>query len=329
MKVVDLHCDTLNEFRHAEKRGESISFAHNDLHIDLDKLQRGDYLLQCFAMFVELAEEQDPLIAALELADIFRRLMAAYPDNIRQVKTMQDIADNRAAGRISALLTIEEGGVCKGNLAALRQMCDIGVRMMTLTWNYENELAYPNVFPAGSELPTDADTSHGLKEQGFAFLAEMERLGIIVDVSHLSDAGFWDVYRATKRPFIASHSNARSVCGHVRNLTDGMLHALAERGGITGLNYCGAFLQGGTGRNPSRIADMVRHADYIIRKAGIESLALGSDFDGIGGQLELYDCSCLPLLEQGLRKHGYHESDIEKIFYGNALRLLGEFLPAE
>lgn len=331
MKVIDFHCDTLSELRHAQKAGAPKSYEKNDLHIDLRKLQKGDYMLQCFAAFINLGrEEENPLVTALEEFDEFYRFMEAYPEEIAQVKTWADIEANQRAGRISALMTIEEGGCCLGNLSVLRMLYRLGVRIMTLTWNYENELAYPNIVPGDSAdiHPCRANDKNGLKEKGFAFIREMERLGIIIDVSHLSDAGFWDVYHNTKRPFIASHSNARAVCGHVRNLTDDMLRAIAERGGLTGINYCAGFLDPIVREEEARstVAFMADHIEYIRKVGGIEMIGLGSDFDGIEHNLEMYDCSCLPMLEAELHRRHYSDDAIEKIFHGNALRILKEFL---
>ena len=156
MKVWDLHCDTLSELRRAEKEGRPKSFAQNDLHIDLEKLQKGDYLLQCFAAFVNLddpAPGADPLVTALEEIDWFKRIMAAYPDAIAPVYTAADIRRNAAAGKISGMLTIEEGACCKGSVGVLRRMYELGVRMMTLTWNHENELASPQRNPGGCWCP--------------------------------------------------------------------------------------------------------------------------------------------------------------------------------
>lgn len=331
MKVVDFHCDTLSGLRRAAQYGTPKGFLDNDLHIDLNKLKKGDYMLQCFAAFINLGDkETNPLVSALEQIDIFYRFMAQYPEEIAQVKTWADLEANRAAGRISALLTIEEGGCCLGNLSVLRMMYRLGVRIMTLTWNYENELAYPNVVPGDSAnvFPCNVNEIHGVKETGFAFLKEMEKLGIIVDVSHLSDAGFWDVVRHTTRPFIASHSNARAKCGHVRNLTDDMIRAISERGGITGINYCAAFLdeQDDPKKCRSTVALMADHIEYIRQVGGLEMIALGSDFDGIENNLEMTDCSCLPMLEAELHRRHYSDDAIEKIFHGNALRVLKEFL---
>ena len=308
MKVFDLHCDTLSELRYAERRGEAKSFAANDLHIDLEKLHKGDYMLQCFAAFVNLSDPTpgaDPLVTALEEVDVFKRIMAKYSDQIAPVYRPEDIRRNAQAGKISGMLTIEEGGCCKGSLGVLRQMYELGARMMTLTWNHENELASPNVVPGGGGdiWPCKPNTETGLKERGFEFLAEMERLHMIVDVSHLSDRGFWDIAEHSTRPFAASHSNCRALAPHCRNLTDEMIRVMAEKGGLVGL-YAAHFKQVG----------------------GIEIIGLGSDFDGIGGKLEMGDCSKLPLLADALRKEGFTEDEVEQIFFRNAQRFFEENL---
>ena len=153
-------------------------------------------------------------------------------DDIGIVYSYDDIIKNQKNNKMSALLSIEEGGACKGDLALLRNFYRLGVRMMTLTWNYENELSFPN----GHFYDEKSKERRGLKEKGFEFINEMERLGMIIDVSHLSDDGIYDVYNNTKNPFIASHSNARSICSHQRNLTDDMIKKIGERGGIIGVN---------------------------------------------------------------------------------------------
>ena len=328
MKVWDLHCDTLSELRRAEKAGRPKSFAQNDLHIDLEKLQKGDYLLQCFAAFVNLddpAPGADPLVTALEEIDWFKRIMAAYPDAIAPVYTAADIRRNAAAGKISGMLTIEEGACCKGSVGVLRRMYELGARMMTLTWNHENELASPQRNPSGVLVP---QTEKGLTGKGFEFLAEMERLHMIVDVSHLSDKGFWDIARHGTRPFAASHSNCRALAPHCRNLTDEMIRALANKGGLVGLNYCSGFLDNQPEEKLCRstTALMAKHAAHFKQVGGIEIIGLGSDFDGIGGKLEMDDCSKLPLLADALRREGFTEDEVEAIFYRNARRFFEENL---
>ena len=329
MNVCDLHCDTLSELRHAEKAGTPKSFARNDLHIDLEKLRKGDYMLQCFAAFVNLADPElgtDPLVTALEEIDLFKRIMERYPEQITPVYTAADIRRNAAAGKISGMLTVEEGGCCKGSLGVLRRLYELGVRMMTLTWNHKNELAAPNATPGGALV---ANTTEGLTGTGFAFLAEMERLHMIVDVSHLSDRGFWDIVEHSTRPFAASHSNCRALAPHNRNLTDAMIRALADKGGIAGLNYYAAFLD----TDPlhpencrSTVEQIARHAAHFRKVGGAQMIALGSDFDGIDGPHQLRNAADLPLLEQALCREGFSEDEIEGIFWRNAQRFLEENL---
>ena len=326
MKVFDLHCDTLSELRYAEKAGAPKSFAQNDLHIDLQKLKKGDYMLQCFAAFVNLGDKTpgaDPLVTALEEIDVFKRIMAKYPDRIAPVYTAADIRKNAEAGKISGLLTVEEGGCCKGSLGVLRLMHELGVRMMTLTWNHENELASPNVVPGGGGdiWPCAPNTETGLKEKGFEFLAEMERLHLIADVSHLSDKGFWDIVEHSTRPFAASHSNCRALCPHTRNLTDAMIRALAEKGGIAGLNYYAAFLDTDPAHPEacrSTVERIAEHAAHYKQVGGIGVLALGSDFDGIDGHHQLETAADMPLLADALRRAGFTEDEVERIFWRNA-----------
>ena len=323
MKVFDLHCDTLSELRYAEKAGTPKSFAQNDLHIDLQKLKKGDYMLQCFAAFVNLGDKTpgaDPLVTALEEIDVFKRIMAKYPDRIAPVYTAADIRKNAEAGKISGLLTVEESGCCKGSLGVLRRMYELGVRMMTLTWNHDNELAAPQANPGG---PLVANTETGLTERGFAFLEEMERLHITADVSHLSDKGFWDIANHSTRPFAASHSNCRALSPHNRNLTDEMIRALAEKGGIAGLNYCASFVDADSAHPKlcrSTVERLAKHAAHFKQVGGIEVISLGSDFDGIGGQHELETAADMPLLAEALRREGFTEDEVEAIYWRNAYR---------
>ena len=325
MKVWDMHCDTLAELRYAQQAGKPKSFLHNDLMMDLERMKQGDYLLQCMACFVHLEPEREksPLLACLEEIDIFYRLLEQYPDDLMQVRTAADIQTLLTSGKRGMMLTVEEGGACLDSLGALRDLYRLGVRMMTLTWNHENELASPNVVPGNGPIwPCMPNTETGLKEKGFEFLAEMERLHIIADVSHLSDKGFWDIAEHSTRPFAASHSNCRALAPHCRNLTDEMIRVMAEKGGLVGLNYCAGFLddQPSPDLCRSTTALMAKHAAHFKQVGGIEIIGLGSDFDGIGGKLEMDDCSKLPLLAEALRKEGFTEDEVEAIFFRNAQR---------
>ena len=233
---------------------------------------------------------------------------------------------------MSAMLTLEEGGICQGNLSYLRDFYRLGARMMTLTWNFQNELGFPNKMGAsdGTRPPRCVpDTEHGLTETGIAFLEEMERLGMIIDISHLNDAGIWDVFRHTTKPFVASHSNARALASHPRNLTDEMIRALAERGGVAGINFCASFLRdeehGGDPKH-SLCRDMVRHMKHMKSIGGIGCIGLGSDFDGITSIVEMKDCSGMQMLADEMSAQGFTTGEIESVFSGNVLRVYREVL---
>lgn len=322
MKVVDMHCDTILELYKARERGEEISLLDNDLHIDLKKMEAGDYFLQNFALFVDLKGTEDPFLTCVRMADLFYQVMEENQDRISPVTTWAEIERNWKEGRMSALLTLEEGEVCQGDPALLRTLYRLGARMMTFTWNYENSLAWP-----GREggLP---ETEKGLKERGFEILEEMEALGMIVDVAHLSDAGIWDVLRTAKKPFVASHSNARSLASHARNLTDEMIRAIAEKGGVIGINYYCNFLEDipEGGRQISRISRMVEHMKHIRQVGGAGCIGLGSDFDGIYGEVEIGNSAGLPRLAEAMESAGFTAGEVEAVFHGNVLRLYREVL---
>ena len=243
MKVIDMHCDTIGGLYMQDKKGQDHqNILSNQMNIDLEKMEKGDYLAQCFAMFVPFNVE-NPFETCMEMIDRFYQEIEAHPDKIALARNGEELEQNAASGRMSAILTIEEGGVTKGNLAYLRDFYRLGVRMITLTWNFENGIGYPNFVRSEHPDFKSPNTKDGLTPFGIEMVKEMNRLGIIVDVSHLSDAGFYDVLKYTTGPFVASHSNARAVCNHCRNLTDDMIRELAKRGGVMGINYAADFLR--------------------------------------------------------------------------------------
>ena len=330
MRVVDMHCDTISRLLGLRREGKAESLRENTGHLDLLRMRQGNYLLQNFALFVDLGEGRDPWEEVCALYDCYREELEKNADIIAPVYRYADIAANERAGKLSAMLTVEEGAVCKGEPAKLEALYEMGVRMVTLTWNFPNELGYPNL---SRELRGEArkhtpNLRDGLTERGREFVEEMERLGMIPDVSHLSDAGFYDVLAVTKKPFVASHSNARAVCPHVRNMTDDMIRRLAERGGVMGLNYYAYFLEEvPAGReNPGTLAAIVRHAKHIADVGGIEILGLGSDFDGIDTHAELPGAQSMEKLWEALKASGFTESQLDGIFSGNVLRVYRETL---
>lgn len=328
-RYIDLHCDTIYELTDHPDKGDLL---RSSLEIDLEKLAKGGALIQDFALFVDMGEWPDPWARYQQLLGEFRRQKAKHGDHFRQILCAEDVKACEADGRLGAMLSIEEGGVLGGSLERLHQVYEDGVRLITLTWNYPNELAWPN----GTEGP-----DKGLTEAGRAVVEEMGRLHMIVDTSHLNDAGTREVLMEAKRPPVASHSDARAVTAHSRNLPDDLLALFGEKGGLIGLNFSNHFLGSPAvtsfpGRDDidfskgpvqvSLLRDIVRHGMYIMDKAGEDVLCLGTDFDGIEPALEIRDASEMPRLAEAFLEAGATETQVEKIFSGNALRYLKDML---
>ncbi len=320
MQYIDLHCDTIMELMNKQ----DLSLKDAPLQINLNHLQTGSCLLQCFAMFVSLRNAENPFEQAIRMIDRYYLELSANHDVIAPVLQFEDLEKNRKQGLISSLLTLEEGAVTKGSLEFLRTFYRLGVRMICLNWNFENGIGHPNFKYELGKTPDfkTPNTTLGLTDYGMQMVKEMNRLGIIVDVSHLSDKGFYDCIRLSTKPIVASHSNARSICNHVRNLTDEMIIELSKNGGVMGMNFCADFLDEDNETGKDTISCVLRHMEYIKKLVGVEVLALGSDFDGIDPDIKLKNASFLPQLFQAMRKHGFTEEEIEKIAYKNFLRVL-------
>lgn len=335
---IDLHCDTLYRTVSSPERFFS-SGAETSTHVFHSGLSESGCLLQCFAIFTDLCEFPDrpPLASVQTQYAGFRHILSKAENSIIQVKTRSDLTDCLRQNKTGALLTLEESCLGSEPAALLSDLYSLGVRIATLTWDYSTILAGSAVNEAPSPegcispytaplLKADA-TDTGLTLRGLDFLEEAERLGIILDVSHLSDRGFYDIAVHSKKPFLASHSNTRSVCNVPRNLSDDMLRVLAQRGGLTGLCLHEPFLADNI-RTDRDISDaLVRHVKHILSVAGSDTLALGSDFDGTPGNRFIPDVTKLFRLEDLLKKAGLTGSQIEKIFYKNALRFFRENLP--
>lgn len=315
--VADMHCDTLSKIRELRRRGHNEELLDGEsLQVNLTKMKKSDYMLQNLAVYIDMKETTKPYEYAMELVQLFQEEIEKNRALVRQAVNVEEVERNRAKGRISVLLTLEEGGMCEGEIEKLHAFYDCGARMMTLTWNYENELGYPAALGM---------SAGGLKEKGFEFVEEMERLGMIPDVSHLSDAGFYDVALICRKPFVASHSNARSLCEHIRNLTDDMLRVLGQHGGVAGLNFYPLFISESWTKEEG--LDLIaKHALHMVNKGGINCVGLGSDFDGFGGECAPQDSSYMIDLAWAFHRAGFSEKEIELIFHGNVMRLYGEVL---
>lgn len=312
MRCIDLHADTIYALMCGASMGD---LRENTGQVDLEKLVQGGVGAQFLACYFDKTKVDSPYRMAKDMLLFAKKELANCADAVVLARSAADMERAEREGKIAAFLTIEEGGALEGKTEHLAAFYEEGIRLITLTWNYPNELGYPNI--------GYRDADKGLTAFGREVVAEMEKLGMIVDVSHLSDQGFYDVAEMMTKPFVASHSNARSITDHPRNLTDDMIRMVAEAGGVIGLNFSNIFL----GESPvSRIVDMVRHARHIYQVGGREVLALGSDFDGIDPAVEIYDASMLPLLWDGLAREGFSADDIERIRSKNVTRVLKDCL---
>lgn len=326
MYYLDMHCDTITALLRKADENKPSSLRTNDLHIDLERMQKANYLLQNFAIFTPLKHVDDPMAFALRAIDKYYEEIDANKDIIRPIYCYEDIVHNQSQGLMSAMLTLEEGAVVHDDLRILRDFYRLGVRMITLTWNYPNGIAYPNFTPGETnreDMLRQINTKDGLTDFGKAYVKECNRLGIIVDVSHLGDKGFWDVIELSTKPIVASHSNARAVCGVARNMSDEMILALHRNGGVMGMNYCDDFV---SDESDGCVENIIKHIDHIKALGCIDNIGLGSDYDGISTRKEMEECSKMHLLSDALRKHGYEEEEIEKICYKNVLRVYQQVL---
>lgn len=322
MSIIDLHCDTIGEIYQQKIKNKDASLASGELQINTGHLLKANSFAQCFAMFVYYPTE-NPLETCLKMIDVFYEELSKNPE-LALALCYKNLVRNHENKKISAILTIEEGGVTKSDLAFLRTFYRLGVRMICLNWNFENGVGNPNYgkyLENGKPDFITPNTVTGLTEYGFSMVREMNRLGMVIDVSHLSDKGFWDVIHTTTAPIVASHSNARGVCRHVRNLTDEMIIALHKNGGVMGMNFCAAFMDDDEQEGKNTIACTIRHMRYIRNLVGVDVIAIGSDFDGISPDIELKNASLLPKLIEAMRVEGFTEEEIEKITYKNALRV--------
>ncbi|HPT83343.1 MAG TPA: dipeptidase [Limnochordia bacterium] len=310
MFVFDAHVDTL--YRLLE-RGETLAEAKG--HVQLEHLQGGKGA-QFFAAFVDPKYYHGlAMHRTMEMIDLFWQMVEEHSNILAFAGSAAEIKQAVAQGRLACLLAIEGGEALEATLAALRLYYRLGVRLVTLTWNYRNALA------AGQ---WEGPEGGGLSKFGRQVVAEMNRLGMLVDVSHLNEPSFWDVVQVSKDPVLASHSNARALCDHPRNLTDEQIRAVADRGGVVGVNFCPAFLRPDRRASAEQVVEQIA---YLINVGGQGCPALGSDFDGIDdvpGGLEHY--GKLRSLEGLLRQKGFSTAVIEKVLGGNLLRLCAQVL---
>lgn len=314
--VVDTHCDTLLRVlgRRSYRASESpyrLRDRHSEGHIDLPRLKDGGVDVQFFAAYIEPFYKPDrSLKRAMQIFDAFFTELEDNKDQMLQATCVADIMAAKEQGKVAAVLAIEGGEALEGDLGVLRVFHRLGVRSIGLTWNERNDIA---------DGVGDCRSQGGLSVFGAALIKEMNRLGILVDVSHLSDPGFWDVIELSQQPIIASHSNARAICNHRRNLNDDQIKALAQNGGVMGMNFSASFVKEG---GDATLDDLLDHIDHIVQLVGPKHVGLGSDFDGISATPQgLTDVSTMPLITEGLVQRGYSEEHIRLILGGNYMRV--------
>ncbi len=302
MKYFDLHCDALTN--------EGVSC------VTKDSLETGECALQCFAAFLR---PNTPLFEEFcRLRQKFVRTCEEY--GYHPVKCGKDLKE----GKINALFTVEEGGVLEGKLSRLNEIYAYGVRMIGLTWNYQNEVGYP-CFPDygelkyGNRLITEREGERGLTEFGKEVVLKMNELGMIIDVSHGSDRLVSDVLFYSRHPIVASHSNAQRVFDCARNLSDYHIREIARNGGVVGINFCADFLSKDKSREGQREA-IFAHLAAIYNAGGEDCLAIGSDFDGAPQNAYLPSPAAIqPFLQEVSKQYG--SSVCEKLAYKNFLRV--------
>lgn len=319
MNLIDMHCDTI----FLMMREEGTKLRKNSLCVDLEKMKKAESMAQFFACFIYMEEFQGEdrftqgYQQALKMIERAKREFADNDDQISLVRNCNELMQNVQKSKMSAFLTIEEGGIVENDIRRLEHLYEEGIRLMTLLWNSENCMGYPN--------SRDAKLmSMGLKKFGMETIERMNELGMIVDVSHLSDGGFWDVIKHSKKPVVASHSNARTLCPHPRNLSDQMIRALAEQGGVAGLNLYPYFInENGT----AGIDDLMHHIEHMYYIGGEDFVAIGTDFDGFDeGELDVKNLGDMNYLYEALKKRKFNDAQIEKFWYKNALRVIKENL---
>lgn len=307
---VDAHCDTLTE---CMLNGEELY--DNNRHINLVKLLEYDAPVQVFSIWLSKKHKGNYYESTRNMIEYFNSQCEKYSDYISLTTNHDEIIANRNNHKICGILGVEGGEVLDGNFSNVENLYDLGVRIFTLTWNSSNELGHGAM----------SYSSDGLTDFGKKAVCKMNELGMIIDVSHLNESGFWDVYKINSninKPFIASHSNSYEICNSPRNLTDNQIRAIADVNGVVGINLYSNFI---SSHNPD-IKNLFKHIEHIINLVGENHLGFGCDFDGCdklvrGVQNVSYLSKLFDLIFQN-----FGQELAQKIFFGNYMRIFSEVL---
>ncbi len=312
MICVDMHCDSVSE---AYKSGRSLAKTSGHGHVDLPRLRQAGIKVQFFALFPDRV-----YYPGRTLQQVLRLLDYATESfredaGITVIRTRHDLQRCLATETLGAVLTVEGGEPLEGEIRILRALYHLGVRGLGLTWNNRNELA---------DGVAEGQTGGGLTGFGRQVVQEMNRLGMIIDVSHLSEPGFWNVLELSSVPVIASHSNCSAVWDHRRNLKDCQIKAIAEKQGMVGVSLVPQFV----GPQGAGLSALIEHIDHICSLVGDEYVGFGSDFDGSEDLIcGVDDVTDFPVLVDCLRGRGYSEDSVARICGRNCLRVLEAVLP--
>ena len=313
--------DTHNDVTSKTISGFDIGRRSNTGHTDLPRLREGGVGAVFFAAYVapEYAKSHTSANRALQMIDTIRHdIVARQPNDFALALTADDIVAAHQNGKIAALIGIEGGHAIEDSPRLLRDFYALGARYMTLTHTNTNSWA-----DSSGDLSDKLVQHHnGLTDLGRQVIQEMNRVGMIVDISHVADKTFWDALESSKAPVFASHSSCRALCNVPRNMSDEMIAALAKKGGVIQINFNCSFL---SQARRATLADVVAHIDHAVKIGGIGAVGIGSDFDGVTcTPLGLDDVSKFPNLTRALLEKGYSAADIRKIYGGNTLRLMRE-----
>ena len=308
--VFDLHCDTVLRLL-GEDRNQAGSLRKNSHHIDLERASQLPGYAQCFACFTTTLEEElgdiSPIVFFEREIATIQRETDKNQDLISLTYTPEEIEENLENGKMSAILTLEGTAGFSHDPELLEDLYDIGFRISTLGWNEKNPLT-------GSHV-----TGGGLTDLGREYVKNAQKVGMLIDVSHISDEGFWDILKITDAPIIATHSNSRAVCNNSRNLTDDMFRAICETGGVAGYNVCDEF----TGENPTldTICDHIFH--FMELDPSGKHIALGGDLDGISHMPAGFEgVQSWPVLADRLLERGLDEKTVSDIYWNNAIGVM-------
>lgn len=303
MRYFDLHCDTLYECLMRDR-----SLYGNDLQLSLERGLGNFPWIQCFAIWMPDEYRGPKAIDYFDRTyDTFKNEALLHSAYIMQCQSAEDFKRAEKEQKCGAILTVEGGSAAAGSIERIWYMAALGVKIMTLTWNGTNEIG------DGANVKDGT----GLTEFGKKAVAEMEYTGIVVDVSHACDALFYDVASLAKKPFIATHSNSRTVCNHRRNLTDEQFCTIRDAGGIVGLNFCKFFLKED---GNSDLVDIQKHIDHFLSLGGENMICIGSDFDGTDMPGNITGIESMEPLYEALLKQNYSQSLVDSIFFGNAYK---------